>query len=432
MSRELFGTDGVRGIAGKYPLDQAGAKSIGMAVGTYFAELGQQIVIGSDPRESSPGLVEALTAGLTSVGVDVTSAGVLPTPGLAFLTRENHDFVAGVMVTASHNPRQYNGVKVFDANGDKLPDRTEAPLNELIKKGVPKRGSGSFASDDKLAGIYEDFLVASAGNLNLNGLSLAVDSANGASSGFAGRVFKRLGAEVKTMFDQPDGININDGCGATDTAALRQAVIDGKLDLGVALDGDADRVMLVDGQGREVNGDYLIYLLAVTGKLEGVVVTVMSNLGFEQSLRKQGIKLERVKVGDRYVLEGLAATGYRLGGEQSGHIILPELLKTGDGLLAAVQAVKAVSASGRSLADWRDDVKMLPQSLVNIPLPDKSALEQPEVRSFVEEQERQLDGKGRLLIRPSGTEPLARVMVEAPEAEKTAKDIADRLKELVA
>ena len=432
MSRELFGTDGVRGLAGQYPLDDTGAKRIGMAVGTHFAQAGQRIVIGRDPRESSAGLVKALTDGLTAAGVNVTDVGVLPTPGLAYLTRQGGDFAAGVMVTASHNPHQYNGVKVFDVNGDKLSDETETALNELIEKGVPERAIGSAVADDKLVGIYEDFLVGSAGNLRMDNLKLAVDSANGAASGLASRVFRRLEAQVTPLFDKPDGRNINDGCGATDTAALRQTVINDKLDLGIALDGDADRLMLVDAQGREVNGDHLMYLLAVSGQLDGMVATVMSNLGFEQALQQQGIKLERVKVGDRYVLEGLARTGYRLGGEQSGHIIFPELLKTGDGLLAAVQTVKAVAGSGKSLTEWRDEVKLLPQALVNIPLADKTALDRPGVKTFIKQQEEQLSGQGRLLIRPSGTEPLARVMVEAPDAETTAGRIAGELKELVA
>lgn len=431
MGRELFGTDGVRGLAGQYPLDDEGAKRIGMAVGTHFAQPGQRIVIGSDPRESSEGLVQALTAGLMAVGVNVTIAGVLPTPGLAYLTHTGKDFVAGVMVTASHNPRQYNGVKVFDNNGDKLSDDTEAALNQLIKEGVPERGRGEVNTDTRLIKNYEDFLVGSADGLTMQKLKMAVDSANGAACGLAEKVFKRLGADVQALFDKPDGRNINDGCGATDTGALQRAVIDGKLDLGVALDGDADRVMLVDSLGREVNGDHLIYMLAVTGRLDGVVTTVMSNLGFEQSLDKQGIKLERVKVGDRYVLEGLARTGYHLGGEQSGHIIFPDLLKTGDGLLAAVQAVKAVGASGRSLAGWRDEVKLLPQTLVNIPLADKANLERPEVKDFIEQQEALLFGQGRLLIRPSGTEPLVRVMVEASDAEAQANSIASQLKELL-
>jgi phosphoglucosamine mutase len=432
MDRTLFGTDGVRGLAGKYPLDEAGAKRIGMAVGTHFAVPGQRIVIGFDTRESSEGLVAALTGGLNTVGVNVTLLGVITTPGLAYLTREGDDFAAGVMVTASHNPYEYNGVKVFDKHGDKLPDDTEAQLNGLIEEGVAERGpAGTSAADDKLVRQYEDFLVGSAGGLDLGGLRLAVDSANGSASGLAERVFSRLGARVKPLFDAPDGRNINAGCGATHTEALCHEVLAGKLDLGVALDGDADRLAMVDNQGREVNGDHLMYMLAAAGQLDGVVATVMSNFGFEQALRERGIPLERVDVGDRYVLEGLKRTGFHIGGEQSGHIIFPELLATGDGLLAAVQAVKALSTSRKDLAQWRDKVIFLPQALVNIKLADKTLLDRPDVRDFIEEQSRPLAGTGRLLIRPSGTEPLARVMVEAPDAPETARQIAAELEKLL-
>jgi len=431
MNRDLFGTDGVRGLAGQYPLDDAGAKRIGMAVGTHFAEPGQRIVIGCDTRESSAEIVTALSAGLTAVGVNVTSAGVLPTPGLAYLTREGDAFVAGVMVTASHNPYEYNGVKVFDGNGDKLADDTEAQLNSLIEGGVAARGSGVSSTDDKLVQNYEDWLVGSAQGLDLGGLSLAIDSANGAASGLAQRVFSRLGAQVSPLFDDPDGRNINAGCGATDTGALRRKVVSGKLSLGIALDGDADRLALVDGQGREVNGDHLMYILAVAGKFDGVVATVMSNLGLEMALRERGITLERVQVGDRYVLQGLKSTGFRIGGEQSGHIIFPELLPTGDGLLAAVQTVRALSASGETLAQWRDKVTILPQALVNIPLTDKSLLDRPDIKAFIKEQTDRLSGAGRVLVRPSGTEPLARVMVEAPDAQKAAGQIAAELQKLL-
>jgi phosphoglucosamine mutase len=432
MSRDLFGTDGVRGLAGQYPLDDAGAEQIGRAVGTYFAEAGQGIVIGCDPRESSQGLVAALTAGLTAVGVNVTSVGVIPTPGLAYLAREGQDFVAGVMVTASHNPYQYNGVKVFDSRGDKLTDETEAKLNGLIESTIEPRGSGASSEDATLIRSYENFLVESVGGLNLDGLHLAVDSANGAASGIAERVFDRLGVTVTALFDSPDGRNINAGCGATDTKALAERVTADKLALGIALDGDADRLAFIDDRGREVNGDQLMYTLAVAGEFNGVVATVMSNFGFEMALRRHDIKLERVDVGDRYVLEGLQRTGFGLGGEQSGHIIFPKLLKTGDGLLAAVQTLRVLSISGKSLAQWRDEVTLLPQALVNIKLDDKTLLDRPEVQAFISNQTETFSDKGRLLVRPSGTEPLVRVMVEAPDADQAAQQIADRLQDLLA
>lgn len=431
MSRALFGTDGVRGLAGQYPLDDAGSERIGRAVGSYFAKPGQQIIIGCDTRESSESIVQALTAGLTAVGVNVILVGVLPTPGLAYLTREGEGIVAGVMVTASHNTYEYNGIKVFDGHGDKLNDETEATLNTLIKEGVTDREQGSSNSNSDLLKHYEDFLIQSAQGLTLDGLSIAIDTANGAASGIAKRVFEKLGAKVTPLFDTPDGRNINAGCGATDTAALAHQVVEHQLALGIALDGDADRLILVDGQGREVKGDHLLYLLALSGHHKGVVATVMSNLGFEQALKSQGIALERTDVGDRYVLEGLEKTGYKLGGEQSGHIIFPEILGTGDGLLAAVQTLKAISASGKDLAQWRDEVNVLPQALVNIPLSNKTLLEDAKVQAFIDAQTKQLEGKGRVLIRPSGTEPLARVMVEADDAQVVAERIAAELEKLM-
>lgn len=431
MTRALFGTDGVRGIAGEYPLDQAGTISIGRALGTHFAKQGQQVVIGWDPRASSSEIVDNMVAGLNQVGVDVVMLGVVPTPGLAYTTRENEQFVAGIMVTASHNPVQYNGVKAFDANGDKLTDETEAKLNKLIKDGVEDRGQGTSRTDESLVAAYLNFLIGSAGGTDLSGLKIAIDCANGASSTLATVLFESLGARVEGMFNTPDGSNINAGCGATHPEALAQHVIDGKFDLGIALDGDADRILLIDEHGRELNGDHIIYILAVSRNLPGVVMTVMTNLGAEQSLESKGVKVVRAKVGDRYVLEHLAKTGYSVGGEQAGHIILYDLLATGDGLLAAVQALVATVKSGKTLAEWRDEVKLLPQTLVNIPLDDKTLLDREVVQEYVHSQEEKLNKKGRLLIRPSGTEPIARVMVEAPDAESRANRIAEKLAELL-
>jgi phosphoglucosamine mutase len=402
-----------------------------MAVGTHFASPGEQIVIGCDTRESSAQIVSDLTAGLVAVGVEVVMAGVIPTPGLAYLTREGEQYVAGVMVTASHNPYAHNGIKVFDRSGNKLTDDTEATLNTLIKDGVPEKQPGVSRADETLLQHYEDFLVASAPGLNLDGIRIAIDSANGAASGLAARIFGRLGATVTPLFDKPDGRNINAHCGATDTAALIDRVVADKLSLGIALDGDADRVIMVDSEGREVKGDYLLYILAVTGQCQGVVATVMSNLGFELALKRRDIALKRTDVGDRYVLEGLNQTGYKLGGEQSGHIIFPELLATGDGLLAAVQTLRAIGSSDKNLAQWCDEVNLLPQALVNIPLSNKALLDSPEVQAFIDVQTDQFAGKGRVLIRPSGTEPLARVMVEADDAQSVAQRIAAELEKLL-
>ena len=427
MSRELFGTDGVRGLANEYPLNEDGATRIGRAIGTYFAKPGETIVLGRDPRQSSDDIAAWVTAGLNAVGVNVVSAGVLPTPGLAYSTREG-DFAAGVMITASHNPYNYNGVKAFDKNGDKLPDTTEETLNELIEQDIPDVDTpGDVREDVELVKKYEDFLVSTVEGLQISDLKLAIDSANGAASGIAERVMSRLGAEVTAMFDSPDGININDHCGAIDTKALQKEVTEKHLSLGIALDGDADRLVMVDGEGREVNGDHIMYILAVSRNVEGVVSTTMSNLGLENSLTAKGIKLIRTSVGDRYVLHGLQSHGYRLGGEQSGHLIIYDVLRTGDALLGAVQVLKALQESGKSLAQWRDEVQLLPQALINIPLDDKNLLQDPKVLAYVEEQTAKLGDSGRLLIRPSGTEPLARIMVEAPDAEAIIQEIVDGL-----
>lgn len=432
MSRELFGTDGVRGTAGVYPLNSEGVRRIGMAVGTHFAKKGQQIVIGQDTRESSPTIAADLTAGLNSAGIDVVSASVIPTPGLAYITAQNDNFVAGVMITASHNTYEYNGIKVFDAQGNKLTDEVEALLNKLIIESIDLTGTGKSTEDKDLIKSYEDFLVKSADGVSLNKLSIAIDSANGSASGLARNVFTRLGAEVITIFDNPNGTNINENCGATHTSELSSMVRSKNLTLGVALDGDADRLIMIDSKGREVKGDYLLYILAVTGKHSGVVATFMSNLGFEQALKGKGIELLRTDVGDRYVIDGLRKSGYHLGGEQSGHIIIPSLLSTGDGLLAAVQVLKYIIQSQKDLAAWCDEVKLFPQALVNIPLKDKALLNSEIIHNFIDLKTNELAGKGRVLIRPSGTEPLARVMVEAENAEILANSIAVELEELIA
>jgi phosphoglucosamine mutase len=427
MSREFFGTDGVRGLAGEYPLDEEGARHIGAAVGQYFATSGQGVVIGHDPRESSPKLVRALTDGLNCSGVIVTRVGVIPTPGLAYLTRQHNEFKAGLMVTASHNSYEYNGIKVFGPSGDKLPDESEYILNKLIKERVTGKSSGSVIDKPDMVREYEDFLVDNGHGLNLHSMAVAFDSANGAASGLGQRVFERLGAHVTSLFDHCDGKNINDGCGATDTRVLAERVVKDQLDLGIAVDGDADRLMMVDGHGHVIDGDQLLYILAVSGHHNGVVATVMSNVGLEQALKRHNIRLLRTAVGDRYVLDGLKKSGLTLGGEKSGHIILPELLATGDALLAAVVLLTAIYNSKRDLADWCQEVQLVPQALVNISLPNKTALDNPHVKNFIKKQHEAIDGKGRVLIRPSGTEPLVRVMVEAQQADKLVLDIAEGL-----
>ena len=429
-NRDLFGTDGIRARAGEYPLTAEGALQVGKAVGAHFTQPGDLVLIGRDPRESSYMLAASVAAGLSAMGVNTTLLGVIPTPGLAYLTKHS-PAKAGVMITASHNPFTDNGIKVFSHAGGKLPDDTEAKLNDLINSDITGRGFGQAVESPLPVSAYEDFLVESIGSGSISGLEIILDTANGATSGYAARVFKRLGANVTALSDRPDGRNINDHCGATHTEALQAAVIKQRAQAGAAFDGDGDRLMLVDENGRQLMGDHIMYILALTGQHNGVAATIMTNMGLEFALQKHKIPLKRTPVGDRYVLVGLEETGYTLGGEQSGHIILPGLTTTGDGMLAAVQTLAAVRASGRSLADWHDELKLLPQKLINIPLEDKAALKRPEVTAYIFEQTKELSGTGRLNVRPSGTEPIARVMVEAPDAAHRAQAIADHLTQLL-
>lgn len=430
MSSSLFGTDGIRGPAGTYPLDEAGLHQIGKAAAVYFVKSNKPVLIGWDPRESSEGMAEATAAGLQAAGAQVQRVGVIPTPGLAYLTKERQA-AAGVIITASHNPYTDNGVKLFTPDGRKLSDADQAGINKLIDETLPDDAGGAISDASELLQAYEDFLVAVAGQAELKGLKLAADSANGATSGLAARVFERLEASVTPLFDKPDGRNINVACGATDSSALEAAVKQQGLDAGVAFDGDGDRVILVDGRGRPLSGDHILYILAVSGSHKGVVATIMSNQGLETALKKHGITLERTAVGDRYVLDGMDKTGYRLGGEQSGHIILSDHATTGDGLLAAIVTLMAVQASGKSLADWRDELTLLPQALVNIALPDRSRLETYEVQAFLRQRTAELGSDGRINIRPSGTEPKLRIMVEADNAEIVAQKLASELAELL-
>lgn len=428
MTNDLFGTDGVRGEAGKYPLDNSTVITIGRAIGSVFGSPGKDILIASDTRQSSPEIVEALSKGITAMGVNVKQIGGMPTPGVAYLTAKT-DAAAGVMVTASHNPANYNGIKVFASGGKKLTDEQQDELNALVTKGVEPSGQGTVEESPSMITEYEDFLVNSAGGVDFSGLKIAIDTANGAATGIAERVFKRLGASVTPMFDKPDGDNINEACGALHPEAIKNEVVENSLDLGIALDGDADRLLLIDKDGQEVKGDYILYILAVSGGYKEVVATVMSNHGFEKALLDHGIKLHRTKVGDRYILKELNRLGLSLGGEQSGHIIISNLLATGDGLLAAVQTLKAIKVSGKSLTDWCNEIAPLPQAIINVDTRDKpqdSVLEE-----FSANETKILNGSGRVLVRNSGTEPLIRVMVEGTNAEQLADTIAQKLQKIL-
>ena len=429
-NRKLFGTDGVRGIAGDYPLDEAGCIKIGKAIAAHFAKKpGSKVVIAWDPRESSETLVSNVVNGLTSESVDVVKVGVIPTPGLAYITREN-DFAAGVMITASHNPVEYNGIKVFDEKGDKLDDNTEAAINQLIDSSIPDQEIGKILSEPNLKQQYIDFVKNSVdGVLDQK---VVIDCANGASSETTNEIFKSILPNLTIINDQPNGQNINKNCGATDTESLKELVVSQKYNLGIAFDGDADRIILIDSRGNELNGDYILYMLAKSLNVDGIVTTVMSNIGLDKALYESKVKVKRVSVGDRYVLEGMKETGYLLGGEQAGHIILGDLLKTGDGTLTAAQIIQGILKTNKSLDKWHDELVLYPQALINIPLKNKDILESQQIKDYISIENSALDGRGRLLIRPSGTEPLARVMVESEDAKERCERIANKLKELSA
>lgn len=430
MNTELFGTDGIRGPAGEYPLDKKGAALIGQAVATYFCKNNRRVVVGCDPRESSSWLVEAVIDGLVSAGAQVDNIGVVPTPGLAYLTKQR-GAAAGVMITASHNPYTDNGIKIFTSEGRKLTDEMQADLNKLANGTTEDQPGGSSVEASDAIHDYQTFVVVAANGVSLDGWRIGVDSANGAASGIASHAFEVLGAEVVSLFDKPDGQNINAGCGATDPGKLQETVKAQQLDAGVAFDGDADRVVLVDSQGRQLTGDHLLYILAVTSQYKTVVATQMSNTGLDAALQKHGVTVQRTGVGDRQVLQAMEAGNFLLGGEQSGHIILKQHTETGDGLLAAIVALSQARTSGKSLAEWYDDMPLVPQRLVNIPLDDKSLLQRPEITDYISAATKELSGQGQLNIRASGTEPKLRIMVEAPDADARAQTIADDLTRLL-
>jgi phosphoglucosamine mutase len=425
MAKKLFGTDGIRGIAGQYPLDPATTHAFGLALGNVARHLDPkpQIIIGMDTRESGPWIAGQVAGGLKEAGVGVRFAGVVTTPGVAFLTHTD-SFVAGVMISASHNPYQDNGIKVFGHNGYKLADEGENAIEEeifrLLKAGVNPVPL-EFPVDEGLDRRYVDNLLSTV-STPLAGLRIVLDCGNGAASRLAPELFRRAGAEARAIGDAPDGRNINLGCGALYVEALREAVLEGKADLGVAFDGDADRAIFVSKSGRIIDGDAVLLIAArelqASGRLPHnlVVATVMSNLGLEKALEREGIRMTRTAVGDKYVLEEMLRSEAALGGEQSGHVIFSEYSTTGDGMLTALRITEIVSRLGLGLDELTADLKIFPQRLVNVRVREKKTLsELPSVAREVRECEAALDGSGRVLVRFSGTEPLARVMVEASD-----------------
>lgn len=429
-TRKYFGTDGIRAVAGEPPLTVEFTLRLGRAAAEVLKKQSARptVVIGRDTRRSGDMLEAALAAGLMSRGVNVIHLGVIPTPGVSFLTRQL-SAVAGVVISASHNPFDDNGIKFFSSGGEKLPDALEFEIESRLDEAPePVIGGrvGTVEDYRESERLYTQFLLSHAPDLS--GLRIALDCANGATYRVGPRVFQRAGASVFAVYTTPDGSNINLGCGSTHLDSLQRIVREGKFDLGVAFDGDGDRALFVDGDGEVVHGDHILFMTALDRREQTVVATLMSNMGLEVKLLEAGIKLERTAVGDRYVLERLQEQRLTLGGEQSGHMLFLDLAPTGDGILTALQALKAVKASDRSLAEWRAALPMYPQTLVNVRVVDKEGLAaHAEVAAAVRRAEEQLAGRGRVNLRASGTEPLVRVMVEGPdeiEIQSIARELA--------
>lgn len=447
--KKLFGTDGIRGKAGDFPLDAGTVRVIGRSLAQHLAEnKGEtpQIIIGRDTRESGPWIERALIAGAHEGGAQVKSAGVITTPGVAFLTR-HLGADAGVVISASHNPYHDNGIKVFQPSGRKLDDAVERQIEADIANSEEEANSDdaddaseTMASAEvaELQARYVDYLTTNvARDLSLTGLKMVVDCANGAAYQIAPEVFRNLGANVVAINDQPDGHNINLNCGSLHIDELEKRVVAEQADLGVAFDGDADRALFVDEAGNFVDGDATLWILAndfrARGELNGdtVVATVMSNIGLEIALRGQSIKLTRTDVGDKYVLEELLRSGAPLGGEQSGHIIFPKVSLAGDGIITTIMLLRALRRRNQSLAQLTRGFQRYPQLLVNVRVREKKPFHDlPTVQQAAREVEKSLAGRGRLLLRYSGTESLARIMIEGEDAVRIAQD-AEKLAEAI-
>ncbi len=441
----LFGTDGVRGKANE-ALTAEFALSLSVAAAHVLAESGQfsgnppLALVGRDPRASGEFLEAAVVAGLASAGVNVVRLGILPTPGVAFLTEAcNADL--GVMLSASHNPMPDNGIKFFARGGNKLDDQLEDTIESRLTE-IWARPTGSdvgrVSVDKSLVETYVAHLVNSLESpVSLEGIKVVVDCANGAAFQAAPAAFEAQGAAVHRIHAEPDGVNINENCGSTHMDSLRETVLEQHADLGIALDGDADRCLAVDTFGRIVDGDQILAILALALREQGrlkndtIVATVMSNLGLINAMRSVGITVQQAKVGDRYVLEAMKAGGFSLGGEQSGHIVMLEHATTGDGVLTALHLMNRMATSGQSLAQLASVMTRLPQVLINVPDVDKSrAATDPQLTAAVSEAQAELGDSGRVLLRPSGTESLVRVMVEA-ETYEVANGVAHRLADVV-
>ncbi len=440
-SRKYFGTDGIRGRVGDAPITPDFMLKLGWAAGKVLARHGsRKIIIGKDTRISGYMLESALEAGLAAAGLSASFTGPMPTPAVAYLTRAFRA-EAGIVISASHNPFYDNGIKFFSIDGTKLPDAVEEAIEAEMEKELTCVDSSQLGKASRIvdaAGRYIEFCKGTFPNeLSLSGLKVVVDCANGATYHIAPNVLRELGANVIAVGCEPNGLNINEKCGATDVAMLQARVLEEKADLGIALDGDGDRIIMVDEQGNKVDGDQIMYIIAREalrqGQLRGGVVgTLMSNMGLEVALKELGIPFARAKVGDRYVLEKLQEKGWRIGAENSGHVILLDSTTTGDGIVAGLQVLTAMIRNNMSLGDLCSGMKLFPQILVNVRFTAGASdpLENEEVKRITEEVEQKLDRRGRVLLRKSGTEPLIRVMVEG-EDEAQVTEFAHRIAEAV-
>ncbi len=441
----LFGTDGVRGVANS-ELTPELAFQLGKAGAYVLGKEGQRpvVIIGKDTRVSGDMLEDAISAGILSMGGNVIKIGVLPTPAVAYLVRYFHAD-AGVVISASHNPFEYNGIKFFNGEGFKLDDDIEEEIEEIILQNTDVHshitgellGRSLEANEDALS-LYAEFLKGTV-DVNLVGMKIVIDCANGAAYQVAERVFRELGAKVVALFNEPNGHNINAQCGSTHPEKLQEAVLREKADIGLAFDGDADRLIAVDENGCVMDGDRVIYIctkmLKETGKLKDnrVTATVMSNIGFHKAVESIGASVDTTQVGDRYVLESMLKTGSVIGGEQSGHIIFLNHTTTGDGILSALQLLQAIKILGKKPSELACEVTIYPQVLKNAKIKNENKnkyMEHPQVKSEMEKMEKVMGGKGRILIRPSGTEPLVRVMLEGEDIEQITA-LAENLSKLI-
>jgi phosphoglucosamine mutase len=435
MGKKYFGTDGIRGTVGEHPITADFMLKLGWAAGkvlTRHTKVKNRVLIGKDTRVSGYMFESALEAGLIAAGVNVDMLGPMPTPAIAYLTRAFRAS-AGIVISASHNPVGDNGIKFFSADGYKLPDEIELEIESLMDQPLVTNGSFSLGKArriDDATGRYVEFCKGSLpAGYSLAGLKIVLDCANGATYNAAPKVFKELGAQVITMANTPNGLNINEQCGSTHMDAVRARVVEEKADLGIALDGDGDRVLLVDANGEIVDGDEIVYIIAryrqQTGQgCNGVAGTQMSNLGLEIALRDLGIPFQRTKVGDRYVVEALKENGWILGGEASGHILCSDLNTTGDGLVSALQVILALRESGIPLSELKAGMQKLPQTMINVRLSEKVTIDDNKaINLAVAAAEKELGDRGRVLLRPSGTEPLIRVMAEGEDQDLVRRQV---------